>query len=245
MHYLNRSILLTAITIAAMFATSASAFTMYDTGETGGNPESSLLGVTMTDADVGDDFDIDWSVANVGGTDDLSATGNFTLVSFSETEFVLAVTISNTTVLSSTLTNADILSIGFGVTPDATAAFVSGETGTVFDGIGEGSGTGQNYPGGFKGIDVCVFGQGCAGGAVAEGLHAGDSDTFQLTITGDFSDLTADLLYFGAKFQTNLGSFEPGGSGPSPGVPEPSAALVFGIGIAFASTRVRRTARLA
>ena len=242
MHYLNRLILLTATTIAVLFATSASAFTMFDTGVSGGNPTSSLIGVTITGADVGDDFDLGWTVANVGGTDDLSATGNFKLVSFSNSAFVLEIDVANTTVLSSTLTNADILSIGFGVNPDAVAAFVSGETGSVFDQVGDGSGPQQTYPGGFDGIDVCVYGQGCSGGAVAEGLHAGNSDLFQLHITGDFSNGSADLLYFGAKFQTNLGSFEPGAAQP---VPEPSAALVFGIGIAFAATRVRRTARLA
>ena len=228
-----------------LLATSANAFTMYDTGVLGGDPESSLLGVTITDADVGDSFNIDWTVANVVGSDDLSATGNFKILSFSTTEIVMQVSIANTTVLSSSLTNADILSIGFGVSPDAVAAFVSGEEGDTFDGVSEGNGPQQTYPGEFKGIDVCVYGDGCSGGAVAEGLHAGDSDVFQLKLAGTFGvdtdNLTADLLYFGAKFQTNVGSFEPGGSVP---VPEPSAALVFGMGIAFAATRVRRDDRL-
>jgi hypothetical protein len=89
MHSLNRLKLLTAITTAVLFATSASAFTMFDTGVGGGNPTSSLIGVTITGADVGDDFDLGWTVANVGGTDDLSATGNFKLVSFSSGAFVL------------------------------------------------------------------------------------------------------------------------------------------------------------
>ena len=224
-----------------LFAANANAFTMFDTGVLGGNPESSLLGVTITDADVGDSFDLDWVVANVVGTEDLSATGNFMLVDFTDDYFDLQITLTNTTVLSSSLTNADILSLAFGVNPDATAAFVAGESGSVFDGIGDGSGPQQTYPGGFKGIDVCVYGQGCNGGAVAQGLHAGDTDSFQIRVTGDFSGGTADLLYFGTKFQTNVGSFEPGASAP---VPEPSAALVFGIGIAFAATRVRRTAGL-
>ncbi len=224
-----------------LLATSANAFTMYDTGVLGGNPESSLLGVTVTGGDVGDSFDIEWNVANVVGSEDLSATGNFEIVSFSTTEIVMQVSIANTTVLSSSLTNADILSLGFGVSPDAVAAFDSGGAGTTFDGVSDGNGPNQTYPGDFKGIDVCVYGDGCSGGAVAEGLHAGESDVFQLKLTGvfgvDTDNLTADLLYFGAKFQTNVGSFEPGGSVP---VPEPSAALVFGIGIAFAATRVRR-----
>lgn len=235
-------ILITAITTAALLATSASALTFFDTGVTGGNPESSLIGVTITTADVGNDFDIAWAVANVDGTDDLSATGNFSILSFDTGEIVMDITLSNTTVLSSTLTNADILSIAFGVNPDAAASFVAGEEGSVFDNIGAGSGPQQTYPGGFKAIDVCLSGAGCTGGAVAEGLHAGDSDSFRVSITGNFADGTADLLYFGAKFQTNLGSFEPGG-GTAP-IPEPSAALVFGVGIVLAATRVRRTTPL-
>jgi hypothetical protein len=217
-----------------LFAANANAFTLFDTGVLGGNPESSLIGVTITAADVGDSFDLDWMVANVVGTEDLSATGNFELLAFTDTYFDLQVTIANTTVLSSSLTNADILSLGFGVDPDATAAFLT--DGSVFDGISDGNGPQQTYPGGFKGIDVCVYGQNCTGGAVAEGLHAGDTDIFQIRVTGDFSGGTADLLYFGTKFQTNVGSFEPGAGL----IPEPSAALVFGLGMVVASVRMRR-----
>jgi hypothetical protein len=233
------TIFLTAL-LFGLLASNANAFTMFDTGVLGGNPESSLIGVTTTAADVGNSFDLGWVVANVVGTEDLTATGNFELLAFTDTYFDLQVTIANTTVLSSSLTNADILSLGFGVNPDATAAFLAGESGSVFDDIGDGSGPQQSYPGGFKGIDVCVYGQGCTGGAVAEGLHAGDTDIFQIRVTGDFSGGTADLLYFPIKFQTNVGSFEPGGGL----IPEPSAALIFGVGLAFVAMRVRRTARL-
>jgi len=235
----SRSILFLAALLFGLMASNANAFTIYDTGVLGGNPESSLIGVTITGADVGDSFDLDWAVANVVGTEDLSATGNFMLLAFTDDYFDLQVTIANTTVLSSSLTNADILSLGFGVNPDAAAAFLmAGEESAVFDGIDEGNGPQQTYPGGFKGIDVCVYGQGCSGGAVAEGLHAGDTDSFQVRITGDFSGGTADLLYFGMKFQTNVGSFEPGAL-----IPEPSAALVFGLGMVAASARMRRTRR--
>ena len=237
----SRSILFLAALLFGLMASNANAFTIYDTGVLGGNPESSLIGVTITDTDVvGDSFDLDWVVANVVGTEDLSATGNFMLLAFTDDYFDLQVTIANTTVLSSSLTNADILSLGFGVNPDAAAAFLmAGEESAVFDGIDEGDGPQQTYPGGFKGIDVCVYGDGgCNGGAVAEGLHAGDTDSFQIRITGDFSDDMADLLYFPIKFQTNVGSFEPGAL-----IPEPSAALVFGLGMVAASARMRRTRR--
>jgi len=227
--------LLGAVAGLALLAAPASAFTFYDTGVTGGNPSSSLLGVTVSSADVGHSFDIDWVVSNVVGSDDLGATGTFDVVSLSATTLTLDITLHNTTVLSSSLTNADILSVGFGVAPNATGSFVS--TGSVFDQIGAGSGPNQTFPGGFKNIDVCVFGQNCDGGAVAQGLHAGDSDSFRLAIAGDFSKGTVDLLYFGAKFQTNVGSFEPAGQPP---VPEPSAALIFGAGTLLVARAARR-----
>jgi hypothetical protein len=223
---------LAAAAALGLGAPSASALTFFDTGVTGGDPSSSLIGVRLTSADAGSSFELGWTVANVVGSDDLGATGTFSVVSFSATTITLDVSITNTTVLSAALTNADLLSVGFGVSPDATASFVS--AGSVFDRIGAGSGPQQTYPGGFKGIDVCVYGQNCSGGAVAQGLHAGDSDGFRIALHGDFSGGSADLLYFGAKFQTNVGSYEPGAG---PAIPEPSAALVFGAGALLVSRR--------
>lgn len=234
----RRAVALLVATAAALFLTSsAQAFTFFDTGESAGNPSGPLIGVNFTAADVGSSFDIDWSVGSrtLGTTDELSATATYELRAFGASEFELAVTIRNTTVLSSTLTNADILSTGFGVDPDATATYVS--SGSVFDRIGDGSGPAMNYPGGFSGIDVCTYGQNCSGGSVAQGLHAGDADRFLLRVTGDFRSGDVDLLYFPMKFQTNIGSFEPGGSPP---IPEPSAAMLFLVGTLVAQGAVRR-----
>jgi len=230
-------ILLAAAFVFALATSSASAFTIFDTGEVAGNPSSSLIGVNVTAADVGDSFDIDWLVDSsvLGTSDELTATGNYEVASLNSTTLVLDITLSNTTVLSSTLTNADILSTGFGVAPDASAVLLV--DGAVFDGIGDGSGPQQTYPGGFKAIDVCVYGQNCSGGAVAQGLHAGDTDSFRIQVTGDFSGGELDLLFFPVKFQTNIGSFEPGGGI----IPEPSAALLFGVGgLVISGARRRR-----
>jgi len=233
--------LLTATILATaplLFAVSASAFTEFDTGVIGGNPSSSLIGVHVTTADVGDSFDIDWLVDSsvLGTSDQLSATGTYTVSSFSTTKIILDVTLENTTLLSSTLTNADILSTGFGVSPDATATLLT--AGGVFDSIGSGNGPQQTFPGGFKEIDVCVFAQGCSGGSVNSGLHAGDMDSFSIELAGDFSSGEVDLLYFPIKFQTNIGSFEPGGFQGA--VPEPTSALLFGVGALVVGFRSRR-----
>lgn len=211
---------------------SATAFSFFDTGIVGGSPSGSLLGVAVSGSDVGSSFSVDWNVAV--GADQLGATATYQVVSLSASQLTLGISITNTTLLSPTLTNADILSMGFGISPNATASFVT--AGGVFDGIGAGSGPNQTFPGGFKGVDVCVFGQGCSGGAVAQGLHAGATDAFTLTIAGDFAGGTLDLLYFPVKFQTSRGSYEPGGAL----IPEPSAALLFGIGLLLARVPLRR-----
>jgi hypothetical protein len=59
---------------------------------------------------------------------------------------------------------------------NATATLSS--AGSVFDWVGSGSGPQQNFPGGFGGIDVCLFADGCSGGNVNNGLQAGASDSF-------------------------------------------------------------------
>jgi len=225
-----------AVAISLLFAASSQALSFYDTGVIGGSPGASLLGVSLSAADVGSSFDIDWNVSLPGN--DLSATASYQIVALSGTSLTLGITITNTTVLNSTLTNADILAVGFGVTPDASGNLLS--TASVFDQLSVGSGPNQTFPGGFKGIDVCVYGQNCSGGAVAQGLHAGDSDTFTLDVMGDFSGGSVDLLYFPMKFQTNLGSFEPGGSL----IPEPSGALLFGVGLLLARAPLRRRLRV-
>jgi hypothetical protein len=81
-----------------------------------------------------------------------------------------------------------------------------------------------------------------------------DATTYTWTWVGNVSDLDAvfaddysGLQHIGAHLESDghRKGWNVSISNPSAAVPEPSAALVFGIGIAFASTRVRRTARLA
>lgn len=184
----------------------------------------------------GDTFTVDWYIdatTTSGLNDDLSATSTWTVSSYSSTSIVLDISITNTTLLSSTLTNADIVSFGFGVVPDATGTLLS--PGSVFDGIASGSGPQQTYPGGFKQIDVCVYSSGCSGGSVTSALHAGLTDSLQIELTSTtLFGSTIDLLFFPVKFQTSQGSYAaPGcvaGSNCTP-VPEPPVPLLLGLGL--------------
>ena len=215
---------------------SAQAFTFIDLGTQAGDPPGDLVAVEIQASDVGDAFDIHWTV------DDpvLGALATFTVTSFSNDAIVLDITLAHTTDLSdSGLTNAAILSMGFGVDPDVVATLTS--TGSVFDMVDEGTGGQQSFPGGFKQIDVCIFAEGCSGGSINAGLAAGDVDSFQITLTpvdADFSN-GATLAFFPIKFQTSAGSFEPAG-GLAPPIPEPTSGLLYAGGVFVVAAGFRR-----
>ena len=211
--------------------------------------------------DVGSSFDVEWLVP-AGFVSalpiDLSAEATFTLKSYSGDTFELEVDIENTTAttyddggtLSST--QANILSFGFGVDPDATSVAISG--GSFFTTAEVQTGP-QNFPGGFKDIDVCVYTAGCSGGDVNTGLVAGGTDTITLAVTGNFNGGTVMLGDFPLKFQGQWGSFEPGGGVCEPGgdceppvppnsVAEPETLGLFALaGMVLATVRRRRELR--
>lgn len=189
----------------------------------------------------GDTWTVDWLVDSSTTptlTSDLTATSTWLVDSFSSTQIMLSIDISNTTMLTPLLTNADITTFGFGIDPNATASIIT--AGSIFDMVSAGSGPQQTFPGGFKQIDVCIYAQGCSGGTVNDALHAGASDYIQLLLTGDFSSGFAELLFFPAKFQTNQGSYEPGGCINCSSVPEPSILALLGIGLVLIGFTQRR-----
>ncbi|MFB2894430.1 cistern family PEP-CTERM protein [Aerosakkonemataceae cyanobacterium BLCC-F50] len=159
----------------------------------------------------------------------LSTLATIQVKSFTSSALTLGISFNNTTQLSNSLSNASIVSFGFGVSPNATGVSVNGSS--VFTEAVVQTGQ-QMFPGGFKQIDVCVYAaNNCSGGNVNQGLQAGQSTTFDITIFSDsFYNSTqrtnvVTLSDFPVKFQTSVGSFE------SAGVPEP--ITVFGSGLAL------------
>jgi hypothetical protein len=103
----------------------------------------------------------------------------------------------------------------------------------------------DNLPG-LAAIEVCAWGgNNCSGGANG-GIQAGNSDTFDLILTGNWgTSVTFDPL--GVRFQTPVTSYDftcsgtcAGGFGPS-AIPEPQTLMLLGLGlIALAAVGRRR-----
>lgn len=230
------AIFLTPLSASAfIFGTTTSGFGDSPFGNVGNFTE--LQTVKIGAADVGQSFEQNWFVTPPGGFD-LKAKATFTVVSFSMTELELDIWIDNEV---DPMYQAAILSFGFGIDPDATAILSS--NGTVFDMAAPGAN--QNFPGGFKNIDICIFAaNNCAGGNINDGLQAGDSDHLGLTITGTFPGPMATLAAFPIKFQTQAGSFEFPGGGGMEEVSEPGSLGIALLGLTLATLLGRRRLRV-
>ncbi|MCM1984893.1 cistern family PEP-CTERM protein [Lyngbya confervoides] len=232
----------------------ASAYQVYLNGRQGGNPVSNLHNLTLdSNYDVGRTLDpTTWYVP--AGTSNgreitpipLSATLQTVVKAFDSQKLTLGLTIKNTTTLPSSNYIANILSFGFGITPNVTSVSLSQSENAVFDNAIVQTSKQQKFPGGFKQIDICIFSDGCSGGDVKTGLQAGQSDSFDLNIAGDFWDSSkgtnfVTLSDFPLKFQTTNGSFEPAG------VPEPTTiigtALALGFGVMSRKKLIKKQAR--
>jgi hypothetical protein len=244
------SAFLSAASLGAMTMTAlpASAYDVTLNGRRAGNPVGDLYNVTLDSAsDVGRTLDpVKWYVP--AGTSNgsettpisLSALLSITVKSFTETALTLGINIANTTQVPTSDYRASIMSLGFGVSPDATGVSVNGSN--VFDTARVQKGQ-QNFVGGFKQIDVCIFAAGCSGGDVKEGLQAGQSTSFDLTILskGFYNSAqgtnVVTLSDFPIKFQTANGSYEPAG------VPEPMTIVGSAMALGFGAMYKRRMAK--
>lgn len=199
------------LTALAVVPTPAQAFDFEpQSGETAGNPAGQqLYQVAVTADDVGESFPVSWTLPARADIPELTATAMFEVVELTANRLVLDVRISNQTAESF---QAAITSFGFGITPTATdvaLSVIDGNTAT-FETVVINQNQ-QNFPGGFKDINVCIFAaNNCSGGAVMQGLQSGSSeDAFRLEIAGDFGATpSVSLAAFPIKFQTEVGSFE-------------------------------------
>lgn len=198
-----------AATATSGLAAPAWAFTFSSQpGVTAGNPGGQpLYQVELTPSDIGDSFTLNWLLPGSGSRAELTATAEVTVVDFTSSTLVLDISLTNATTSDF---QAAIMSLGLGVNTTLTNVALS-SAGETFSSITPNPN--QNFPGGFSGINVCIYAANtCSGGAIGGGLQSGgNSDTIQVTLTGNFaSSLT--LTAFPIKFQTEAGSYELAGN---------------------------------
>jgi hypothetical protein len=198
-----------AATATSSLAAPAWAFTFSSQpGVTAGNPGGQpLYQVELTPSDIGDSFTLNWLLPGSGNRAELAATAEVTVVDFTSSTLILDVTLTNATTSDF---QAAIMSLGLGVNTTLTNVALS-SAGATFNSITPNPN--QNFPGGFSGINVCIYAANtCSGGAIFNGLQSGgNSDTVQVTLTGNFaSSLT--IAAFPIKFQTEAGSYELAGN---------------------------------
>ena len=206
----------------------------------------------------GDTFTVSGGQVVGGGTADFTAV--FTVISYSSSSISLGIDLTNDSTLGGTLTQSVLTAFGFATDPDATG--VSGTT-TGSNDTSTDTDVFDNYALGslpsLSTIEICTqagaIQNQCAGGNVNAGLDTLQHDLFVINLTGTWG-ATTTISSVGAKFQTNLGSFEFTGDGvPVDGnndgqqvdgnqdgqtVPEPTSLLLLGSAFAVVANRVRR-----
>jgi PEP-CTERM motif-containing protein len=180
----------------------------------------------------------------VTGHPDLTGTLDLTVQSITSSQIVLGIDITNTT--SALFTSGRLTGLGWDSSVLPTGATDTSSVYNVF--------LNQNFPANTA-VNLCLSsGSTCAGGG-SGGLSPLQSNSFTMTLLGNFGTSTLDFSNFAAKFQTAFGSFEPqgtitttctgtcggsgggtgGGTGGGPGggssVPEPSTLSVLGFAL--------------
>jgi hypothetical protein len=224
-------------------AAPAAAYTITPVGTSGGIPGGQTL-YEVSDLIQGDMFELVWTLDGsglyAGAYPDLDGSAVVTITSLTATTVVIDITLSNDTApqIFNSLALQAVMTV-FGMVVDGVDLGNAGNglssPGASFDTYDEG-----NLPG--IASNVCASTNSlCTRGSPQDGIKIGESDAFQFTLQGTFDTSNLTLRNFGTKWQTNAGSFElPGGI---PMIPEPSTALLMGLGLAGIATVGRRRIR--
>lgn len=196
-----------------------------------------------------------WLYSSAAG--DLTGNGSLTLSGFNTPTLTVAVTLANTSGLSTNRLTA----FGFGIDPNATGvSFSDAADGGMIDA------TLASIPS-LSQIEVCAYGgQNCAGGGNG-GILGGANDSFIMNLTtgtttrirgetiitpGDWGS-SVDIAPIGFKYQTGEGSFEFTTSSSSSGtsgqtssgntVPEPGVLALLSVGLLGQALLIRQRRR--
>jgi len=195
--------------------------------------------VYLQASDVGASFNVNWSQSIGNGLPDLMANSVWTILGFQNDRLTLGISLTNATLDTATFHSA-ITSFGAGMTPNGAGQFAPGGAEAAFKNISSGNGPKQTFPGGFKGIDLCVSSSGCSGGSFNGGLHAGATDIMTVILLAAFgADPSGTLAFFPIKFQTSSGSYEIGGQVSTVPLPATLPLLILAVA-GFGFLRKRR-----
>ncbi len=199
---------------------------------------SSALAYTITGA--GDSFSVVFG-GNVDETDvpGLTAEATFTVESFDLREIVLDITLANTAD-ASIWQSARVSAIGFNTNPLLDGA-------TILSGIFSEAVTGDNekFPNQYGYVDLCLINnQNNCGGGASGGLAIGETGASRVKLFFDQDITSLEITNIGVRYQSleseQLGISDGSGTGGETPIPEPSAALVFGLGVLVVGTRARK-----